>query len=1048
MNSVVGQQFRTASAKTTVGGRPLHPREPTVRVERLEFEVHRYGRIVPTSNGSYHILDTSTPEGLSEGSVHSFSKKSKAVGTYCSVVDVNVAVNRVGRKTNRVTGATDRASGVHDTTNSSNITDDNYDCTIDLDGAHVSSQMNNAIHRSYSKDNHFKKSAHEYGRWGRDLTIYAGSSSSSSNSSSSSTSSGNDAGLKHVSTDRQYFLKEMQERWEPIYEPISDADSESDSTKGTILSKKQMDDLVSTKHVNLHCDNSGNSAGQSRHCSITDIRKDPAEGVKARRHSAPDNPLRKRIEEERKQKRHRRWSFSMESDMSQTDRRETAKKLYLNRLLLSKDAKIDSWNVFIDIAHDEHTIEEFEFPEPKGMVVKEEKEDAVSAVLEQNSSGIEHSARVASPCNKEKMCGESPCSEFNQELNTEGEDTIEASKVFINVPINQAYSTRNMLGELPVSDREDRSHIPKSAPNNSVIVSSSGILNEAKGKCELSSENPETQTTEACILTKSLIENSKAKSNVPAEAILPDDKSSLYAVKVMSPVEYYPRVNALCVKCEKGECVQHISCNSAEGLNTHGRYNREARYQNTKVASKNTKGPIELSANIKTDVCRNSEPGMRRRISSQESSSGTTTYDASKNAKYGHRTADSLLANTEEVSDVCSTYANTEKSVPVNSPDCDCSFGEWSRLVPKANSSNTETDKERLSRNSERHPLAVSPSMSPQHHVSGEENIKRKSGGTSNLRSHGEPKNDLEEKENENCSNDSEKEVVIRENTDQRDTKRDVDRQIESQNTADVSKMVRGYCELSNGNKGSPSPEKTKRRRTGARLTTTKRAERDSKKEESDDEFKIRVKQQRHRKPRYSRRSFRHDSIQVFEVSTAFPPQNTHVPWRFNRKKPEFPDRFNPKIASPPSPIMNPSHTQLRFDDGVTNIEIEDDIPSPGSLTIDLGDQNTNASELSNAGEDDRSRRQSNIGGSDAEEDVVSPVTRRTPSEGDCAGTKKKTHQGRSPNSDPDQNQTGDIFSESSDEAQNKKKRKRAKKRKAGMILGPFVYLVIACILL
>lgn len=506
MNSVMDQQYRTANSKTTVCGRLLHPREPTVRVERLEAEVRRYGRIVPTSNGSYHILDTSTAESLSEGSAHPFSEESKVVRPHCSVVDMNVAVNRVGRKTNRVTGATDSASGVYDTTNDSNITEDNCDCTV-VDGADVSSQINKAILRSYSKDNHVKKSALAYGEWERDLTIYAGNRSSNSN--------GSNKGLKHVSTDRQYVLKDTQESWETI----SDPDSEPDSIKSWMPSKKEMVDLVSTKHVNRHCDRSGNSAGQSRHCNVADTRKDPEECAKQRRHSAPDNPLRKSKEEERKRKMHRRWSCNTESDMLQTDHRETVKKHYLNRLLLSKDANIDSWNVFIDITHDEHTNEEFQFPEPKTTVVKEEKEEAVSAVPEQNSLGIEHSLRVSSPCNKETMCEESPCSEFKKELNTEGEDTIEASRVVVSVPINQAYSSRNVLEESPVSDREDRSSV---------------------------------------------------------EVILPDDKSNLYDVKVTDPLEYYPHINALCVKGEKGKCVQHLSCNSAEGLKTHGCYNRDA----------------------------------------------------------------------------------------------------------------------------------------------------------------------------------------------------------------------------------------------------------------------------------------------------------------------------------------------------------------------------------------------------------------------------------------------------------------------------------------
>ena len=1039
MNCVVGQQYRTANSKSTVCGRPLHPREPTVRVERLEVELHRYGRIVPTSSGSYHILDTSTPESLSEGSIHPFSENRKVVQAYCSVDDVNVAVNRVGRKPNRVTGATDRTSGVYVATSDTNITDDNCDLTSDVDGADVSSQINKTIPRSYSKDSHYTKSTHEHGVWERDLNIYAGNSSGNSSVS--------DAGLKHVSTDGQYFQKDTMKCWEPIYEPISDADSEPDSIKGTMPSENQVDDSVSMEHVNLHCDRPVNSADLGRHCSLMDVRKDTAECVNKRRHSAPDDPLRKNKKEE-KSKRQRRWSFNTQSDMLQTDHRETVKKLYLNRLLLSKDAKIESWNVFIDIAHDEHSIEEYQFPEPplsKSMVVKEEKEEAASAVSEHNSLGMEHSSRTSSPCSKETVCGDSPCSQFNRELNIEDEDTIEAPRVFISVPVSQVYSSRNILEELPTSDREDGAHIPRSEPNNSVIVSSSAILNEAEGKYELPSEIPGTQTPEVGVLTKSLTEKRKAESSVPAEATLPDGKRHFYALEVTDPLEYCPCGIAMCVKCEKGECVRHILCNSAESLKTHSCYSREAHYQNTNVASNNTENSREVSANIKSEVCRNSEQGVRMRVSSKGHSLGMTANDTSINAKYGHLTADSLLDETEEVSDACSTYASTEKSLSVKSADCNRGSEEWSSLVTKTNFSNSQTDKEKLYRNFDISPLTVSPRVSPWQHVYGEESIGGKSASTGNLRPYGEPVNDLEERENENCSNDSDKEVVICENTDQTDEKPDIDTHIDSQNPADVSKRLRDNRELTDGSRDRSPPRKAKMGRRKGRLITTRRPEHDANKEASGDDSQIRIKQRAPRKLRHSRRSFRHDSIQMFKVSAAFPPQNTHVPWRYKRKKPEFLDPIDPKIVSPPSPVTNPNHTQPLFDDAVTNIDIEDDIPSPGSLTIDLGEQNTNSSELSNVEEDGRSRRQSNIEGSDGEEDVASSVRRRMSSEADPTGTKEKTHLGITPYNDQDQNQTGDMVSESSDEGQNKKKRRRAKKSKIGMVFGQFFYVIIAC---
>jgi hypothetical protein len=801
-------------------------------------------------------------------------------------------------------------------------------------------------------------------------------------------------------------------------------------------SKKQVDDSVSMKHVNPQCDSSGTCLDLSRHCIITDVKKDAAEGVNKRRHSAPDDPLSKNKKEDRKKKRQRRWSFNTQSDMLQTDHRETAKKLYLNRLLLAKDAKIESWNVFIDIAHDDHSIEEFQFPEPpltKSMV-KEEKVEAASAVPEHNSSGIEHLARASIPCNKERMCGDSPNSKFNHGLNIE-DDTVEAPRVFISAPGSQAYSSRSILEDLPISDREDGAHISKSEPNNSVIVSSSAILYAAEGKYELPSEIPGIQKPEPGVVTKSLNEKRKAESSVSAEAVSPDGNRHFYARKVTDSSEYYPCGIALCVKCEKGECVQHISCDSAESLNTHGRYDREAHYQNTNVVSKNTKDSRELSTNIKTGVCRNSEPDVRMRVSSKEYSSGMTTNDTSKVAKYGHRTVESLLAKTDEVSDARSMRVNTEKSAPVKSADCDRSSEEWSRLVPRTNFSNSETDKEKLSRNVDSNPSTVSPTISPWQHVYGEGSIGGKSASPINIRPFGESVNDLEGKENENCRNDSEKEVLIYENTEQTVGKPDTDTHIDSQNPVYVSKKLRDHRELTNGKRNSSPSRKTKRRRRKVRFTT-RRPEHDTKKEASGDDAQVRVKQRAPRKLRDSRRSFRHESIQMFKVSAAFPPQNIHVPWRYNRKKPELFDPANPKIVSPPAPVMNTKHKQPRLDNAVTNIYTEDDIPSPASLTIDLGEQNTNSPEPSNVEEDDRSRRQSKI---DRKEDVVSPVRGKTSSEPDSSGTKEDTHLGTSPNNDQDQNQIGDMASESSDEGQNKKKRRRAKKSKIGMIFGPFV---------
>jgi hypothetical protein len=914
------------------------------------------------------------------------------------VDEVNVAVTRVGRETRSVTGATDRASCVYDASSDSNA-DENCARASVLGSADVSSQINKTISSSCSSDNHVKKSTHECGGWEIDLTVYAASSSSSS---------GNVAGLKRVSRDCQY--------WKPIYEPISDPDSEPDCTNDTVTTKKPRDDLVCAAHVNLLCDRSRNVAGQSTSCSLRDVRKHKAQGINKRRHSAPGDAVRNCKKVEREKKRHRRRSFS--PSVLQIDHRDNVNKHCLNKLLFSKDAKMHAGNIFIDIAHDEHTLEEFQFPEPH--VVKEEKE-AVTAAPEQ------HSARASSSRYKETMSEDYPSFEFKREWNINGEGTIDASRAFIIVPINnQACISRNVLEESLVSGRVDRAQISRSAGNNSVISSTSGILNEAEINCELPSEIPETQTTEAGVITRLLIGKFKAEGSVPAEVILRDDKSNLFTIN-----ECCPCGSALCATCEKEKFVQSTSYNSAESVKTHDCYNREAHFQNTE----NTKHSVEASANVKRYVCSNNGPGLKLRISSEECFSVATTNDVLKNMKYANRSVDALPAKTIEVSGACSTCASTEESVPVNSTDCNDSPEEWSHLAPKASCSSTETDKQKLSRNVESHSLIVSPRMCSQQHVSGEENIKRKSANTSSLRSYGQPLNGREEKENEN---DSDQEGVIRENnvsgfTVQTDLEPDVDAQIESKNTGDVSKMVREYRELTNGDRGFSVPKRTKRRRA------KKRPEHDSNKEASGDGSKFR------RKKRYSRRSFRHDSIQMFKVSSAFPPQNTRVMWPYKRKKPEFRDSVDPKVISPPSPVMNPCHTQSRCDDGVTNIEINDDIPSPASLTIDLGEQNANALGLSSFEEDARSLGESNTDGSNGEEDVVSPV-RATSSEADSSGTKEETHSGTSPNIDRDENQVGDMGSESNDEGQKKKKRKKAKRSKTGIIYDPFAYILIACI--
>jgi hypothetical protein len=923
---------------------------------------------------------------------------------------VSAAVNCVGRETQPVGGAVEHVSSAYDTTSYSDAVKDGYDCVVDLNGANVSSQVEKTTSRSYSKNNCLEKSTHESRICERELDINAGNNG--------------DAGLKNVSTDRQAIQKDGRFCWRPVYEDISEPDSDVDATKDTKLLETGRDGLVFTQYVNLDCDRPRNSPNRRRHRDPADVTKHKAEAIKKRRHSAPEDPgdsARKRKKKEEKQKkRHRRWSFNTESDVYQTDHGETKKKLYLNRLLLSKDATRKSWNVCIDIARDEHTTEEFQFPElplPKNMVKKEKEgkeEKEAAAVTEEKSSGVVDSARESSPVNGQTKSGNCSDSEIKQEMNIEDEDTIDGPRVFVTVPkgeVNQMYNSSNVTEDSSVCGPEDTILIPRSAENKLMSSCRSGIRNETE-------EQYESQINEACV----------------------DGKSGLHALKGMEPVEHSSSDTFLVTRGEKDKRVEYVPYNLAKIMKTHG-CSTYAHHQNTCIASKQIKESRVLSANIENDGCANVDSGMRRHRSSPECPSGKNPDDIPRNDRNSNRTTDSLLPNIEEVGSACSTCAQNERSVPLNDFDCNCSSEERGCPMHKEECHKRQTSRETFSRNLESHPPTASIKISSEEDVTAEERISKRSfANTSNSMSHKEPVNDREIKQNENYGNDPDKEHSICKNNvhravDQTDKTHGVGTQIESERAGEDVNEGGESRELMNGNRCSSLPKMAKRRRKKPRFISTEKPQHESNKESSGNNSRTRKKPRGPRKPRYSRRSFRHDNIQMFKVSTAFPPHNTPVPWRYKCKKPELPDPFDTNSVNLPSPVLNPSVTESRSDGCVTNIEIEDDIPSPASLTIDLGEQNTNASETSNLEEDERTRRKTNSDASGAEGDAVTPLNlrRRVSGEAGLSVMDEKPSLAASP-----EHQSGDMDSESSDEGQSKKRRKRAKKKKSGMIFQSF----------
>jgi hypothetical protein len=944
----------------------------------------------------------------------------------------------------------DRVSGAVES-----VSDDAIDCGYCVkgsDSANDCSQNEKNSSRKYQNEHNFKNSTHESRSWERDLTTDAGICRNSS------------ACLENISTDRQSFQKDAWKGWQPVYENISDPDSDPDSIKGTKPSEKRKGEMVSTKHINLDCAGTKNSETRSRH---SDVRKHKAVvSVKKRRHSAAEDSERKRKKKEKQKKRHRRWSFNTESDMPQTDHIKTMKKPYLSRLVLWKDAKIKSWNVVIDLARDEQTIEEFKVPVLpilKNMALKEknvntENKEAATAITEETSSGITQYAKEPRPSNKQTKSGDYSSSELNQEINIEDEDTIEAPRGFFSVlkdDVNNTCYSRSVKEErssLPnetVSGLKDRMPVPQSAPSNSVITSALGFRNETGRISEIPSETPESQTNEAGLVAKSLITKPKDDNTVPTKVILSADKSNLKALKVTDCLERCSVDTSIVAKIERDKGVTDVPCNSANSVQTDEYSSPEMHNQDTDVASKKIRESRELSENLGSDACGNKFSGMGRRKSYHEGPSGTTSDDAARKVNFSNRTVDSLLANSEKLNGVGINCAATENSVSSNNAGCSRNFEERDYPGHKIDDRILETGKESISRNFEKNPSVVSVKMPSQQDVTGEENISKRIFENSNVsyssRSHN-PINFGQVSENDNYSSDTDKELAIDENrvdiiTDQEHIKHDADTQIDSENTTEDMKMARETHELINGSRGrGSSPSKmTKKKSLKLRIITMHRQQLQAKKEASSDNYKTHKKPHGLRKPRYSRRRFRHDSIQMFKVSTALPPHTTPVPWRYKCKKPELPDPIDTQDINIPSPVLNSSSTQSRFDGNVTNIEIDDDIPSPGSLTIDLGEQNTDTPETSNTGEDERSRKKCNSDASGGEEEAVSlPRRRRKSSEGDSVRMKEKATLSASTENDQEHPQSGDPDSETSDEGQRKTKRKRMKKRKSGMIFQSF----------
>jgi hypothetical protein len=910
---------------------------------------------------------------------------------------VTAAVYSAHKEPQPVDGSVERVRSEYDASSCSDAVNGGYDGVIDLSSETVPSRVEETTSRRYSTDGRLNKCTHRSRSHERDLNINTGNNS--------------DSGVKNVSRNRHGIQKNAKMGWRPVYEDISEADSDTDSITDTGLTEMGKSGLVSTQHLISDCDRPRNSAGQRRNSDSTDVTGHMAEPLNERRYSAPEDSGSSARKEEKQKEKYRRWSFNTETDMYQTDRGETTKKLYLNRLLFSKNSRIKSWDICIDIARDEHTAEEFQFPDlplPRNSVVKVEegdKEDIEAAAVDEGKSpDVVDVAREPSPVNEEAECWDFPGSDIKQEINIEDEDTIDGPRTFMTAPKDEVNETYNCT---EVTEGPSAT-VAECSLNKWMISFASGVPSDNGEEYGVALDAPESQVDngEGSVHTpESQVDNGEGSVHTPEE-LEPDDSSSGDACIV-------PSVG-------KDKLTGDVPYNVAEIVKEHD-CSTYAHHQNTNLAYKQIQNFRGFLANPENDTWSNIGSGGRRHRSSPECPEDKDPEDSPRNNKKSSRSTDSVLPIIEEGGAACNTCSQHGKSVTLHDLDSD-GFSE------ELGCRESQTCQETFSRKQEIHPSTALLRISSQEYITEEERIsRRRFTNTSDSRSHKEPQNYREVEGNENDDKDRDKEVSICKKSvygiaDQTERTHGVCTEGESERAAEVVNEGRESREPTSGNSCSSLAKIATKRKNRARL------QRGSKKGTPGNNSRTRKKPLGPRKPRYSRRSFRHDSIQMFKVSTAFPPHTTPVPWRYKCKKPELLDPLNTDSGKSPSPVTNSIVTDTRFDGCVTNIEIEDDIPSPASLTIDLGEQNTNGSESSNLEEDGRSRRNSDASGADGDAVSGADPGRRTSSETRSSAMNGKVSIAASP-----ENQTGGLDSESSEEGQRKKKRRRAKKNKSGM---------------
>jgi hypothetical protein len=392
----------------------------------------------------------------------------------------------------RVSDAMDPASGV--AADGGDCVNEGHGCVIDQDSANHFSQNKINSYINYPDELRFKNSTHESRSWERDLTTDACNSCKSN------------VCIENVSTARDSVQTDACKDLPPIYENMSDAESDTDFIIGTKPSETRKYEFVSTKYMNVDCDRPKNSATQSRD---SDVRRRNAVSVNKRRYSNSEDSLRKGKKKEKQMKRRRRRSFDTDSDIPQTDHRPAMKKAYLNKLVLWKDAKIKSWNVGVDLAHDDQGIEEV-----KDGDENTETEEAITVKAEEASSGILDSAHKSRPFDEQMNCEDCTGSEFNRKMDVEDEDTVEAPGSCFSFPrdkVNSTCNSKSVEGECSFLFTETvfgpnyLMPIPRSSASNLVITSAPGIHNEKGIKDKVPSETPESQTNKSSVVAVSSV---------------------------------------------------------------------------------------------------------------------------------------------------------------------------------------------------------------------------------------------------------------------------------------------------------------------------------------------------------------------------------------------------------------------------------------------------------------------------------------------------------------------------------------------------------------